>query len=414
MAMSESARMFGSLLREASKALGRSKLRSALTAIGIMIGIAAVVCVVAIGRAGSVRSEEQLKNLGTNLVWIEEGSRAPSGVRTGSHGNHTLTLDDMEAIRREVPLIRLLSPNVDGKVQIAYGNKNWRTGWRGVTPEYFDIKGWTIGEGSLFTDEDVRKNNSVCLIGRTVREQLFGDEPAVGKTFRIGSQLCVVMGVLASKGQSAFGSDLDDTIILPFSMGVSKIRGRGLTWLDDILCSAVSPESVKPAITEITELLRQRHHVVPPMEDDFNIRRPEEVIKAQLETSRTFAILLISIASISLIVGGIGIMNVMLVSVTERTREIGLRLAIGASGQAVQLQFLGEAVMLSLLGGFFGIGLGVVSSFVLADALEWPMTIPTQAIIIAPAFSIAVGVLFGFYPARKAALLDPIEALRHE
>ena len=228
------------LSREALRALRRSKLRSALTSIGIMIGIAAVVCVVAIGRAGSVRSEEQLKNLGTNLVWIEEGSRAPNGVRTGSHGNHTLTLADLAAIG-ELPQIRIVSPNVDGKVQIAYGNKNWRTGWRGVTPEYFDIKGWTIGEGEVFTDEDVRKTNSVCLIGRTVREKLFGDEPAVGRTFRIASQLCIVLGVLAPKGQSAVGQDLDDTILLPFTMRVSKIRGKGLWWLDDILCSAVSP-----------------------------------------------------------------------------------------------------------------------------------------------------------------------------
>ncbi len=399
--------------REALRGLRRSKLRSALTSIGIMIGIAAVVCVVAIGRAGSVRSEEHLKNLGTNLVWIEEGSRAPNGVRSGSHTNHTLTLADMEAVA-ELPQIRTVSPNVDGRVQIAYGNRNWRTGWRGVTPEYFEIKAWTIGEGAFFTDEDVRKNNSVCLIGRTVREQLFGDGEAVGKTFRIGSQLCVVIGVLAAKGQSAVGQDLDDTILLPFSMGVSKIRGKGLSWLDDILCSAVSPQAVGEAVVEISALLRQRHHLAEGQDEDFNIRRPEELIKAQLETSKTFAILLISIASISLIVGGIGIMNVMLVSVSERTREIGLRLAIGASQSAVQLQFLGEAVLLSLFGGVLGIALGVGSSYALGRALEWPMTIPTQAIVLAPAFAFAVGLLFGFYPARKAARMDPIEALRHE
>jgi putative ABC transport system permease protein len=390
-----------SLLREAARALGRSKLRSALTAIGITIGIAAVVCVVAIGRAGAVRSEEQLKALGTNLVWIEEGSRAPNGVRTGSHTNHTLTVDDMEAIAREVPQIRLISPNIDGKVQIAYGNRNWRTGWRGVTPEYFEIKGWTVAEGSPFSDEDVRRNNSVCLIGKTVRERLFGDGEAVGRTFRIGSQLCMVRGVLASKGQSANGQDLDDTILLPFSMGVSKIRGKGMAWLDDILCSAVSPQAVNEAIAEITTLLRQRHSIRPGQDDDFNIRRPEEAIKAQLETAHTFAMLLISIASISLIVGGIGIMNVMLVSVTERTREIGLRLAVGASGQAVQLQFLGEAVLLSLVGGVFGILLGVASSYALGQALDWPMAIPTQALLVAPAFAMAVGVVFGFYPARE-------------
>jgi len=401
------------LLREALRALRRSKLRSALTSIGIMIGIAAVVCVVAIGRAGSVRSEEQLKNLGTNLVWIEEGSRAPNGVRTGSHTNHTLTLGDMEAIG-QIPQIRIVSPNVDGRIQIAYGNRNWRTGWRGVSPEYFEIKGWTIGEGELFTDEDVRRVNSVCLIGRTVRERLFGDEAAVGKTFRMGNQLCIVLGVLVPKGQSAVGQDLDDTILLPFTMGVSKIRGKGLPWLDDILCSAVTPQAVGEAVVEIESLLRQRHHLTEGQDSDFNVRRPEEVIKAQLETSRTFAVLLISIASISLIIGGIGIMNVMLVSVSERTREIGLRLAVGATQAAVQLQFLAEAVLLSLFGGVLGIALGIGSSYAAGRALEWPITIPTQAIVVAPIFACAVGVLFGFYPARKAARLDPIEALRHE
>ncbi len=406
--------VFAALAREAARALRRSKLRSALTSIGVTIGIAAVVCVSAIGRAGSLRSEEQLANLGTNLVWIEEGSRAPSGVRTGSHGNHTLTLADLDAIVREVPQIRIASPNVDGKVQIAYGDHNWRTGYRGVTPEYFEIKGWTIAEGAMFSDEDVQRNNSVCDIGRTVREKLFGDEPAVGRTFRIGTQLCRVVGVLAPKGQSPYGSDLDDTILLPFSMGVSKIRGRGLSWLDDILCSAVSPAAVPIAIESITELLRQRHHLAPGAEDDFNIRRPEEVIKAQIETARTFAVLLISIAAIALVVGGIGIMNVMLVSVTERTREIGLRLAVGASGGAVQLQFLGEAVLLSLFGGLVGIALGVGSSVVISRALDWPIAIPFQALLLGPLFSIAVGVFFGYYPAHRAARLDPIEALRYE
>jgi len=402
------------LFSEAVRALSRNKLRSALAALGITIGIAAVVCVVAIGRAGSDRLEEQLNALGENLVQIEAGSRNINGVRSGTHGMNTLTVEDAQAILREVPLIKSVSPHVDSKVSVAFGNRNWTTQYRGVAPEYLEIKRWQLAEGVAFTDEQVEQAANVCVIGQTVRDQLFGPEKAVGQDMRLNNQLCQVIGVLAPKGQSAMGWDQDDTLLLPFTTAQKKLRGKGFTWVDDIMCSAVSAQAVNPAIDEIIMLLRQRHQIRADQEDDFNIRRPEEVIKAQLETKRTLALFLISIASISLLVGGIGIMNVMLVSVSQRTREIGLRMAVGATESFVQMQFLGEAVVLSAFGGVMGIFVGIGSSVVYGRLMEWPMTIPTQALIIAPIFSIAVGIFFGLYPAMRAARLDPIVALRYE
>src|SRR3954464_7743277 len=397
---------------EAFRALLRNKLRTVLAALAIMIGISAVVCVIAIGRAGSRRAEDELRNLGDNFVWIEAGGRAPNGVRTGSHGTTSLTLDDAEAIAREVPLLKTITPNVDGSLQVVHGDRNWRTHYRGVGPEYLDIKRWPIAEGEPYTEEDVNRVSSVCLIGETVREKLFGREPPVGQTIRVQAQLFRVVGVLARKGQSATGQDQDDTILLPWSTAQKKIRGRNQTWLDDIVASAVSPEAVNPAIDETTALLRQRHQIRPGQEDDFNIRRPDEMIKAQIETSHTLATLLFSVASIALLVGGIGVMNVMLVSVTERTREIGLRLAVGATEAAVQLQFLGEAVMLTLFGGLSGVVLGSLGCAVFARVLDWSVRVPIESLALGPMVAIAVGIGFGFYPAPRAARPAPIEALR--
>jgi putative ABC transport system permease protein len=399
---------------EAFRALVRNKLRSTLAALAIMIGIGAVVCVIAIGRAGSRRAEEQLRNLGDNFVWIEAGSRAPSGVRTGAHGTTSLTLEDADAILRDVPLMKRATPNVDGTLQVVFRERNWRTHYRGVGPEYLDIKRWPVAEGAPYTEEDVRRVSSVCLIGQTVREQLFGAADPVGQMIRAGSHLLVVTGVLARKGQSGTGQDQDDTILLPWTTAQKKIRGRNQTWLDDIIGSAVTAEAVNPAIDQITALLRQRHRIGRGEEDDFNVRRPDEIIKAQIETSHTLAALLVAVASIALVVGGIGVMNVMLVSVAERTREIGLRLAVGATDGAVQLQFLGEAILLTLFGGLLGLLLGVTGCAVLSQVLGWQVTVPIGALALAPAISIAVGVFFGFYPARRAARLDPIAALRHE
>ena len=403
---------YEALFRSAVIALVRNKMRSALTVLGITIGIGAVICVVAIGKAGQAQVEQQLNNLGDNFVWIEEGGRAVNGVRTGSHGTRTLNYADAVAIKNQVPLIKNVSPNVDGQIQIIYGNQNWFTRYRGVSPEYFDIKRWPLALGAAFGQDDVDRAADVCVIGRTVRTQLFGGEDPIGKVIRFKALPCKVVGVLEPKGLTVSGQDQDDTIILPYTTVQKKLRG--ITWLDDILCSAISPGAVKLAGQQAAALLRDRHHLRPEEEDDFNIRNPEDIIQAQLAASRTLTILLVAIASISLLVGGIGIMNVMLVSVTERTREIGVRLAIGATEMAIQLQFLAESVLLSLAGGAVGVALGIVGSFLIGRTLGWSLEVSLPAVLLAVVFSVAVGVFFGYYPARKAALLDPIEALRYE
>ena len=400
------------LLRSAMVALLRNKMRSVLTVLGITIGIAAVICVVAIGRAGQARVEQQLNNLGDNFVWIEAGGRAVNGVRTGTHGTKSLTMADAMAIKNEIALIKKVSPNVDASTQVIYGNQNWFTSYRGVSPEYFDIKRWYVDQGAIFSQDDVDRAADVCVIGRTVRDQLFGVEDPIGKVIRLRDLPCKVIATLLPKGLAISGQDQDDTVIVPYTTAQKKLKG--ITWLDDILCSAVSQSAVKVAGQEAAALLRDRHHLRPEEEDDFNIRNPEDIIQAQLEASKTLAALLIAIASISLVVGGIGIMNVMLVSVTERTREIGVRVAVGATEGAIQLQFLGESVMLSLVGGAAGVLFGVVGSYVVGRMLKWSMPVSLDAVVIAAIFSVAVGVFFGYYPARKASLLDPIEALRYE
>jgi len=383
-----------------------------LTVMGITIGIAAVICVVAIGKAGQSRVEQQMNNLGDNFVWIEAGGRAVNGVRTGTHGSPSLSMADAAAIKNQIALIKTVSPNVDDHVQVIYGNQNWFTAYRGVSPEFFDIKRWSVDEGTIFTHDDVERAADVCDIGRTVRDQLFGPEDPIGKVIRVKELPCKVIGVLHPKGLSMSGQDQDDNIILPFTTAQKKIKGNA--WLDDILCSAVSQSSVKLAGQEAAAILRDRHHLRPEEDDDFNIRNPEDIIQAQMEASKTLAVLLIAIASISLIVGGIGIMNVMLVSVTERTREIGVRVAVGATEEAIQLQFLAESIMLSLVGGGAGVLFGVLGSYLVGQTLKWPMETSLQGIVVAAMFSVAVGVFFGYYPARKASLLDPIEALRYE
>jgi putative ABC transport system permease protein len=403
---------YAALFQSAIVALLRNKMRSILTVLGITIGIAAVICVVAIGKAGQARVEQQLNNLGDNFVWIEAGGRAVNGVRTGTHDTKTLLVADALAIKNQISLIKTVSPNVDDPVQVIYGNQNWHTSYRGVSPEYFEIKRWFIDQGAAFSQDDVDRAADVCVLGRTVREQLFGVEDPIGKVIRVTNLPCKVVATLHPKGQSLSGQDQDDTIILPYTTAQKKIKG--ITWLDDILCSAVSADAVKVAGQEATAVLRDRHHLRPEEEDDFNVRNPEDIIQAQLDASQTLTILLIAIASISLLVGGIGIMNVMLVSVTERTREIGVRVAVGATEGAIQLQFLGESIMLSLVGGTAGVLFGVFGSYLVGETLHWPIQMSIESVVIAAIFSVAVGVFFGYYPARKASLLDPIEALRYE
>jgi putative ABC transport system permease protein len=399
---------------QAARALWRNKGRSGLTSLGIAIGIASVVWVVAIGRAGAERAESLLSDLGDNLVWVEAGSRNVNGARSGTRGTTTLTIGDAEAIRREVPLVTRVSPQVDGSVLTAFGNRNWTTRYRGISLDYLPIKKWQVAEGAPFTDDDVEAARNVCLIGETVRARLFDQENPIGQVIRLGALPFEVVGVLAPKGQSGTGQDQDDTLMLPYTTVVRKMRPPGATWLDDILCSASAPETVATAAAQVTDLMRQRHRIGADDDDDFNIRHPEEVIQAQLAASRAFAALLVSVASVSLLVGGIGIMNVMLASVTERTREIGVRLAVGATESAIQLQFLAEAVFLCMFGGTCGVVLSLVGSSALSGILGWPLAIPVQAFTYAAGFSVAVGVVFGFLPARRAARMDPIEALRSE
>jgi len=403
---------FGELLRVAVRALARNKMRSVLTMLGIIIGVGAVICSVAVGEGASNQVQEQIRSIGDNMIWIEAGGRNVNGLRTGARGTKSLTLGDAKAIVQQVPLVFNVSPHVDTGVQVIYGNQNWFTAVRGVSPEYLAVRRWQVARGSLFFQSDMDYAANVCLLGQTIVDALFGAEDPLGKTIRVKNLPCKVIGVLAAKGQSAFGQDQDDVLIMPFTTVQRKIKG--IDWLDDIMCSAASGEAIAPAERQITSLLRERHHLRPDEEDDFNLRHPADIAQASAQSQRVLTLLLSSIASISLVVGGIGIMNIMLVSVTERTREIGLRMAVGATEENVQAQFLSEAVMLSLLGGSLGVLAGVVGSSAISNALRWPTQIPPQAILIAAVFSMAVGVVFGYYPARKAAHLDPIEALRYE
>jgi putative ABC transport system permease protein len=401
-----------SVLRLAMRALARNKMRSILTMLGIIIGVGAVIASVAVGEGASEQIQQQISNLGDNMIWVEAGGRAVNGVRTGSRGTKTLITGDVKAIQQQIPLVYNCSGHVDGPVQIVYGNQNWFSQARGVAPEFLLVRRLGVARGASFSDEDVEHSANVCLLGQTIVENLFGSADPIGQTIRVQNLPMRVIGVLSPKGQSPTGQDQDDTLIVPLTTMQKKIKG--IDWLDDVMCSAVSPEAIKPAEQQITGLLRERHHLRTDEEEDFNLRHPAEIASARAESQRIMTILLASIASVSLIVGGIGIMNIMLVSVTERTREIGLRLAIGANEADVRMQFLGEATLLSLLGGAVGVIIGVVGSLVIASTLGWPTRIPIQALLVAVIFSAAVGVFFGFYPAYKASHLDPIEALRYE
>jgi len=399
-------------MRIAWRALSRNALRATLTALGITIGTSAVISTVAIGEGGAAQIHDQLLMLGDNLVWVEAGGRTANGVRTGTGTTPTLVLADMRAMLQDLPVLKTCSPQADGSVQVIYGNHNWRTTYRGVSPEYLSIRGWQIASGEEFWPQHVDSAANVCLLGQAAAAHLFGDEDPVGKTMRVRDMPFRVVGTLAPKGVSAQGQDQDDFILMPYTTAQRKLKG--VTYLDDVLCSAVSAESIPAIGEELTHLLRERHHLVAGQPDDFNIRKPEDVIKAQEEMARTLTSLLAGIATISLVVGGVGIMNIMLVSVTERTREIGLRMAVGARDGDIRRQFLAEAVVLCLGGGALGALIGVLASRGIAEALNWPMLVSPLAVAAAAASAVVTGLIFGYYPALKASRQDPIEALRYE
>ncbi len=403
---------FETIIREVFKALVRNRVRSLLTMLGIIMGVGSFICVVAVGNAGSSRVEQQLHNVGDNLIWVEAGSRARSGVRIGSRGTKTLIAGDSRAVLEQIPGIKSASPNVDGRLQIVYGNMNWGTQYRGVSPDYFDIRKWEIQYGAAFAQEDMEQNAPVCVLGYTVAANLFADEDPVGKTVNAKGVPFKVIGVLKPKGFSATGQDQDDFVVMPLTTAQKRITGA--EWLDDIYFSATSRETIPETTKQIIALMRERHHLRAGDDNDFNIRTPEELIRAQLAAANIFTWLLGSAASLSLLVGGIGIMNIMLVSVTQRTREIGIRLAVGATEQDIQAQFLSEAVVMSLIGGVMGVLAGIAGAFLLKTTLHWEMQLSSQVMVIAGVFSAAVGIFFGYYPARKAAQLDPIEGLRYE
>ena len=401
-----------STFKIAFRALRRNKLRSVLTALGIIIGVGAVIAMVSIGNGAKAQVEQQIASLGENVILIFSGSVTSSGIRTGWGNAGTLKIEDAEAIRREVPGVIAVSEEVISTSQVSAGNQNWFTRIYGESPEYFDIRKWPLRDGANFTSQDVRSANKVCVIGRTTASQVFGSESPIGQILRIKGVPFLVTGVLTAKGLSPQGTDQDDIVIMPYTSAMKRVIG-GST-LRGINVQVATPNDLAPAQQQITELLRQRHNIRSGRDDDFTVRNQQEIAETATATSRVMTLLLGAIASVSLVVGGIGIMNIMLVSVTERTREIGVRLAVGAHGRDILTQFLIEAVTLSVIGGAIGILLGLGASRMLSVFAHWPTLISIPSIIAAFFVSAAVGIFFGFYPAREAARLDPIEALRYE
>ncbi len=407
-----SAMTFWNICREALHALSRNWMRSLLTVLGIVVGVAAFICVVAIGKAGSSRIQDQLQALGDNFIWIEAGSRARNGVRAGARGTKTLVLGDAQAILDQVPLIKASVPNVDGTIQVIYEGQNWSTRYRGVMPEFLQVRRWNIRLGNFFSESDVQNNALVCVLGETVVDYLFGATDPIDKVIRIKGLPCKVVGVFEAKGFSANGQDQDDFVVMPFTTVQKRITGT--FWLDDIFVSAISRSAMPEALKEIEQLLRERHHIAASEDPDFNVRSPEELLQAQLAASRILTMLLGSTAFLALLVGGIGIMNIMLVSVTQRTREIGVRMAVGATERDVQAQFLGEAMVLSAIGAVLGVAVGIAFSYIVDSVFLFPAKLTTETLLVGGLFSPLIGIVFGFYPAWKASQLDPIQGLRFE
>jgi putative ABC transport system permease protein len=403
--------------RIAVRALRVNKLRSALTMLGIVIGVGAVITMVAVGAGAQARVAEQIQSLGANLIIIWPGTVNLSGVRLGAGAQASLSEDDAWAIQSEIPLVEVVAPHSRGSAQVVYSNLNWATVILGVTPEYFSARDWDVISGRIMTQEEVDGASKVALVGQTVARNLFGEEDPLGQVIRIKKVPFTIIGMMDRKGQTTYGQDQDDQILIPLSTAKKKVLGGNLAKgraVGTISIKVREASMMKEAENEIRALIRQRHRLLPHHEDDFNLRNLSEVLESQEASSRVLTVLLAAIASVSLLVGGIGIMNIMLVSVTERTREIGIRMAVGARGRDILLQFLIEAVTLSSIGGVLGIGMGVWGAKLLTSVKHWATLVSPDSIVIAFVFSAAVGIFFGFYPARKASQLDPIEALRYE
>ena len=404
------------ILKVALRALTRNRLRSALTLLGMIIGVGAVIAMVSLGQGAQKLVEDQIQSVGSNLLYISPGTKNTSGAQTGSGGTPTLTADDMYAILSEVPAVSAATPIVDAsnKQQIVFGGQNWLTRIEGTSDQAPEIRNYKMLQGEYFDDGDVRGAERVVVLGKTVADKVFLGVDPIGQIVRLKNLPFRVVGVLAPKGQSSTGQDQDDIALCPYTTVQKKIRKSKVIYIDMGMVTARSPLAARIAETQITDLLRQRHKLRPGDPDDFQVRNLTDVAEAAEQTTFILTLFLGSIGAVSLIVGGIGIMNIMLVSVTERTREIGIRMAIGAHGGHIRLQFLSESVLLSLTGGIVGILLGAAASVSIARFLSWPTRISPLAVIVSFAFSAAVGVFFGYYPAHRAASLDPIEALRYE
>lgn len=402
-------------LKIAFNALRVNKMRSILTMLGIIIGIASVIAMAAIGAGAERIISEQISSIGTNLIIVIPGSMKTGGVQMGPGALPTLTIDDGRAIKAECPSVEAAAPNIRTGGQIVFANQNWATQLTGVTPDFLVVRDWAVIYGRPFTQSDVDGATKNCIIGQTIIKELFGSVNPLGKVIRIRKVPFRVVGILKKKGQSPQGTDQDDVVLIPLTTAQRKVFGSPFpNAVGGIVVKAKSKNTISRAEREITALLRQRHHIGFKKDDDFTVKNLSEILSVAATSSRAMSLLLGAIASISLIVGGIGIMNIMLVSVTERTREIGIRMAVGADEKDILLQFLTEAVLLTLCGGIIGIGLGSVGAIVTSKVFGWPTLISIKAIGVAVVFSAAVGIFFGFYPARKASSLNPIDALRYE
>ena len=403
--------------RIAVRALRVNVLRSALTMLGIIIGVGAVIAMVSVGAGAQARVAEQIQSLGSNLLIVLSGSVTSSGIRLGTGSQLTITEDDAAAIKREVPAIQVAAPSTRGTAQIVFGNLNWSTAVQGVTVDYLEARDWGLEAGRSVSQEDVDGATKVAMLGQTTALNLFGDADPLGQVIRIKKVPFTVIGLLERKGQNSWGQDQDDVVVIPLSTAKKKVLGASLAnprAVGAISVKVRPEEDMAEAENQIRALLRQRHRLQPYQDDDFWLRNLSEVLQTQEESSRVMTYLLAAIASVSLLVGGIGIMNIMLVSVTERTREIGLRMAVGARGRDILFQFLVEAITLSMIGGIIGIALGLGGSRAISYLAAWRTLVAPEAIALAFGFAAAIGIFFGFYPARKAARLDPIEALRYE